>query len=67
MLTSTTPLHFSILLIRGATLPAMKPLAPTLRRLRRRQGLTHVDLARGARISRSFLSELETGPKAEGE
>jgi transcriptional regulator with XRE-family HTH domain len=38
-------------------------LGPTLRRWRRRRGLTQVDVAQRARISQGFLSELETGTK----
>ena len=38
-------------------------LGPSLRRWRRRRGLTQVQVAQRARISQGFLSELETGTK----
>jgi XRE family transcriptional regulator, fatty acid utilization regulator len=41
----------------------MKPLGPRLKRLRRRRGLTQMELAQRAKITQGFLSAVETGRK----
>jgi transcriptional regulator with XRE-family HTH domain len=41
----------------------MKPPGPALRRARRRRGLTQQQVAARAKLSQSFLSELETGQR----
>jgi transcriptional regulator with XRE-family HTH domain len=42
----------------------MKPLGPRLKRLRRRRGLTQMELARKVGISQGHLSAVETGRKS---
>jgi transcriptional regulator with XRE-family HTH domain len=39
-------------------------LGRTIKRLRLAQGLTQVELAKKARLSQAFVSELETGSRA---
>jgi ribosome-binding protein aMBF1 (putative translation factor) len=53
--------------IARAIFAPMTRLGLTVKRLRRRRGLTQIELAKKARLSQSFLSELETGTKVQAQ